>query len=423
MRLIRTAELALMDLGAHAFRSFLTALGVIFGVGAVVAMMAISEGQGRDALKAIEDLGIDNLEIRSVQPTRATQQQNNSRSTAVEFGVTVADIAHFTTVFENVGTVVPIRNARKTLRVAGDDTDVQVLATTPEFLRLSRSRLSDSRGRFLTDTDGDAASPVCVVGTQAARTLFGFEDPIGRRLTIGNGLFLVVGLLDNPAQAKMAGGLQLNNCVYIHLRAADSMFGKTARRQTAGGSENVRVEADYLYLNVKDVDRLMNTAARLRQYLSTTHPKADYAIVVPYELLKQKEAQVRRDKVLLASIASISLLVGGIGIRTIMMANIFERTKEIGTRRALGAKKRDLLLLFLAEAVALTTVGGVIGLGVGYGLTRLVVVTEFSPFEPVVTVFSIVLAMGVSVGLGILFGTYPAWKAANLDPIAALRSD
>ena len=152
MRFTRTVELALIDLGSHAFRSFLTALGVIFGVGAVVAMMAISEGAGRDELRAIEELGIDIVEIRSEKPAEAPTSRVNS--SPVEYGITLQDITHLREVFDNIFSVVPVRNARKDVFANGARTDVQVLATTPEFLALSNSEMWDSRGRFLTDIDG-----------------------------------------------------------------------------------------------------------------------------------------------------------------------------------------------------------------------------------------------------------------------------
>ena len=420
MRYSRTLVLAFSDLGSHAFRSFLTALGVIFGVGAVVAMMAISEGASRAALEAIRAMGIDNIEIQSVKPTQISVRQENS-NVAVRYGVTDDDIRHIKDVFENVRLVVPVRDARKDIYQNGRRMDVRVFATTADFLDLTRSMMT--AGRFLLDRDGVEANPVCVLGAAAARKLFRWEDPIGQKITIGPSPFKVVGVFNNPYEAKLAGGAQLNNYVLIDIRAADALFGKGAKRTVSGTTENVQVEADFLYIRVKDIDRLPNTAQRVSAFMDDAHPNRDIHVVVPLELFRQANEQQNRDRVQFVSIAAISLLVGGIGIMNIMMANIYERTKEIGTRRALGAKRSDILLQFLTEAVMLTAIGGLLGVFVGWGITKIMVMTEYSQFEPIITTVSIVLAAGVSVGLGILFGTYPAWKAANLDPITALRSD
>lgn len=417
MRIYATFKISLSDLVGHAFRSFLTALGVIFGVGAVVAMMAISEGAGKDEIASIEALGIDNIEVRSIKPAAAA----GSSGSSMEYGITLRDINHIAKVFDNIKVVVPVRDTRKNVYVLGNRTDIQVAATTPDFLPLSRCELVGSRSRFLTSTDGENARPTCVLGADAARKLFSFADPMGQTISIGNASFKVVGLMINRYEAKMLGGRQVNNMVFIHIRTADSIFGKISLKQTGTSSEMSKVEADFLYVKVRDQSQIDNTAGRLRTYLAEVHSAKDYDVIVPYELLRQKEEALARSAVVLASIAAISLLVGGIGIMNIMMANIYERTKEIGTRRALGAKKRDIMVQFLSEAVLLTTIGGLVGLLLGWGLCG--IVTNYVEWEPEITLFSIVTSMGVSVMIGIIFGTYPAWKAANLDPITALRSE
>lgn len=421
MRMTRTIQISLNDLAGHAFRSILTALGVVFGVGAVVAMMAISEGARRESIRSIEALGIDNIVLRSIKPESEQNVQDSSAWSAAEYGVSENDIRHISTVFENIKSIVPVRDMRKTVYYGTGATDIHVFATTPGFLKLSNSRMVDRRSRFLTELDGKNTIPVCVIGKDAAWQLFRFEDPIGRDIRIGGGMFRVVGVLQNPYSVRMLGGYDLNNQIFLHIKAADAILGKTLRKRAAGSFETLKVEADFLYIKVRDIEQIENTAARLGAYLRKTHDTQDYEITLPYDLLKQREAQQRIYAIVLGSIAAISLLVGGIGIMNIMMANVYERTKEIGTRRALGAKKKDILLQFLTESVLLTTIGGLIGVGVGYGLAQ--TVTEFANMETAVTLLSVWVSVGVSALVGVAFGTYPAWKAANLDPITALRTE
>ncbi len=421
MNLIRTVELSIWDLASHAFRSFLTGLGVVFGVGAVVAMMAVSEGASREALRQIEARGIDNIVIRSVRPSTDQSTENASTWNAASYGVTLDDMRHIRHDFDNVRSIVPVRRLRMSVYNKGKRSDIQVFATIPEFLQLSNSRVADPRGRFITDSDGENAVKACAIGIRAARTLFGFNDPLGQNVNIDGKYYHIVGLFENPFGSQMMGGYDLDNVIITHIEAANTLHGKMSTERKAGSFERVIVEADFLYIRVGDQEQIENTAGRLRTYLEKTHPQNDYEVQVPYELLKQREASQRISTIVMASIAAISLLVGGIGIMNIMMANIYERTKEIGTRRAVGAKKRDILTQFLVEAVVLTSLGGVLGVGLGVGLAEIVAI--YAKMETVVTPISVIVSFGVSVCVGVIFGTYPAWKAANLDPITALRTE
>lgn len=422
MRLRRTAQIAFRDLVNHAFRSALTALGMVFGVGAVVAMMAISEGARIESLRRIAALGIENIELRSVKPRSGANAANDRIWTAAEYGITARDLDHLRTSFDNIRDIVPVRDLRENVYIAGVRSDIRVFATTPEFLALSKSRLCDARGRFLCALDeANPPQAVCVVGRLAARKLFSFRDPFVRTVSLKGVPFRVVGLLENPASIKILDGADLENSIFIPLRAATVFFGKTTSRQTSGSFETAKVEADFAYIRVRAIQQIENTAARLRTWLKETHPTVDYDISVPYDLLKQNEAIQRTYTIVLASIAAISLLVGGIGIMNIMMANVYERTKEIGTRRALGARKRDILWQFLLESLLLTIMGGLAGVGAGAAMARMV--EHYAEMETAISLFSIFLSVGVSVGVGLIFGTYPAWKAAHFDPVIALRTE
>jgi len=230
----------------------------------------------------------------------------------------------------------------------------------------------------------------------------------------------VVGILDNPRGARLAGQYDLGNLVYIPFATGNAVFGAML---PAEGSphERVGVDYDFLYIKVISVDSLPDTVKRLRNYLGTTRDTRDFEVQVPYELLLQEEATQRVFRIVMGSIAAISLLVGGIGIMNIMLANILERTREIGTRRALGARKRDILFQFLLESTILTGLGGGIGLALGAAIARLV--EHFARMNTAVTLPSVGVSLAVSVFTGVIFGTYPAWKAATLDPIEALRHE
>lgn len=405
MSLMYNLEATWLSLKHHAFRSLLAMLGVVLGVAAVVGMLAVSEGAKRESIERIEQQGVDNIILHSEKP----QLNASGGETIFFYGISQEDITHFRSIFENVKSVVPIVELRNTIYVNGLPSDLVLVGTTPEFLSISRSRNADSRGRWLTDSDHELSEMVCSVGVDAARQLFGLEDPIGKSVTVYGVTFRVVGLLENPLRSKLAGKRDINKMIFTDYDTLLSIFNR----------DFMAVEANYVYVQVDDLAYLKNTADRLRTYLRETHELQDYTIGVPYELLLTERATQRVFTVVMGSIAAISLLVGGIGIMNIMLANIYERTKEIGTLRALGAPRRTILTQFLFEAVALTALGGLLGVGVGFLIAILIKHTADMP--TIVTASSVIVALSVSILTGIIFGTHPAWKAASLSPIEALR--
>lgn len=405
MSIFYNLESTWLSLKHHAFRSLLAMLGVVLGVAAVVGMLAVSEGARVESIERIQRQGVDNIILHSKEP----QANETGGETVYFYGITAEDIAHFNTVFDNVKKVVPVVELRRTIYANGKATDIVFVGTTPEFLRISRSENADPRGRWLSDSDRIISEQVCSVGVDAARQLFGLEDPLGKTVSVYGATFKVVGLLNNPLQSKLAGKYDINNLVYVDYDTLVSIFNRDA----------LKVEADYVYVQVNDLDYLENTANRVRTYLNETHDLPDYTISVPYELLLSEKATQRIFSVVMGSIAAISLLVGGIGIMNIMLANIYERTKEIGTLRALGAPRRTILIQFLFEAVTLTGLGGVLGVVIGFLIALLIKHTAGMP--TIVTPGSVIVALTVSVLTGIVFGTHPAWKAASLSPIEALR--
>ena len=420
---LRMLQVTFLNLSCHAFRAFLAALGVVLGVGAVVAMMAISEGARRESVDRIRAMGIDNIVVRSVEPASGESAPGEMQSSTIDYGLKVADLTHLRRTFENVADLVPVRDLQQKIYDShGRLTDVRMVGTTPEFLAVTFSSLADARGRWLADVDGERKNPVWVVGAAAARKLFGIEDPLAQSVSAGGFTFSVVGLLANARGGKLAGVYDLENIIYVPLPSANALYGKSIiKRNSRTSMEHYMIDYDYLYVKVIDVSQLNNTVARLRSFLNTSHEVTDYEIQVPYELMLAEEATQRVFKIVMGSIAAISLLVGGIGIMNIMLANIYERTREIGTRRALGAKKHDILLQFLLESTVLTGLGGGVGLAMGMAIARSV--QHFAGMRTDVTVLSVAISLGVSIFTGMLFGTYPAWKAANMDPIEALRHE
>ncbi|MBN2783954.1 MAG: ABC transporter permease, partial [Pontiellaceae bacterium] len=347
MSLIYNIESTWLSLKHHAFRSLLAMLGVVLGVAAVVGMLAVSEGARVESIERIQQQGVDNIILHSEEP----QANQTGGETIYFYGITTEDIEHFNNVFDNVKKVVPVVELHQTIYANGAPTDVVLMGVDPEFLRISRSENYDPRGRWISEADGATASLVCSIGVDAARQLFGLEDPLGKSVVVSGNSFKVTGLLNNPLRSKLAGKYDINNLVYVDYETLLSIYNRDA----------LTVVADYVYVQVDDLDFLKNTADRIRTYLNETHELPDYTISVPYELLLAEQATQRVFAVVMGSIAAISLIVGGIGIMNIMLANIYERTKEIGTLRALGAQRRTILTQFLFEAVTLTGVGGVLG--------------------------------------------------------------
>jgi len=424
MRPLEMAVTVYASLTRHLIRSLLATLGIVLGIAAVVAMLAIGEGGRREALRQIESQGVDNIILRSVKPVEGNSQQT-TRSFTQRYGITQRDFDHIRNIFENVRLLVPVMDTRRDIFVGQQTTDIEAIATVPEFLEVTRCRLVDRRSRFLRATDGQVMDPVCVVGVKAARRLFGHQDPFGQSVVIGNVSFRVVGLMESPGSGRLAGQYEFNNVICVPIEIIRALWGGIRVQMRRGTAE--QVDYDFLYLSVKETGAIPGTAGRLRTYLRSVHAQADYEVQVPYELLQSARKTQRIFTIVMTSIAAISLLVGGIGIMNIMLANIFERTREIGVRRALGARKRDILWQFLSESVLLTSIGG--ALGVGLGIATAAVAETVSRMggdaglKAVVTSESLLVALAVSVITGITFGTHPAWKAAQLDPLTALRHE
>ncbi|MDX1563757.1 MAG: ABC transporter permease [Phycisphaeraceae bacterium] len=421
-RLLRNIHLGIKSLMLHKLRSFLTILGVVFGVGSVVSMLSVGEGASRDALSYIKRLGASTLLIESVKPIEEMDASSAaSQRWHSAFGLRYADEPRLSALPHVVRTVPAKLLNNREARVGERTANVRIVGTTPEWFELIRRPLI--AGRVLDGKDMREGDGVCVLSEQAARDLLPGTAAIGQDITIGSKYhFRVVGVIQ--ADKGSAGGVQTPDQpydMYIPLNVVRQRYHDTDRQKNAGTYSREEVELHRIIVEVDDVRYVKPTAVAAREMLGRFHSRLDYEIKVPLALIRQAQATQRVFGIVLASIASISLLVGGIGIMNIMLASVTERTREIGVRRAIGAKRRQIIGQFLIETVVLSLVGGVIGVALGVMVPSFI--TAFTQMSTVVTVWSVLLSLGISVLVGVIFGLYPAYRAAAVDPIVALRHE
>ena len=415
----RSVLLGIENLLLHKLRSFLTMLGVVFGVGSVVAMLSVGEGASKQALEQIRKLGSNNIIItaaKSVEDVSASTQ----RVLMSIYGLTYEDQIRFSETLNTVKKTVPAKLIRKIAFLGERRLELRVVGTTPAWFELVQREIL--AGRVLFSYDMEHLSPVAVLTEYGARRLLATRNTIGQTLRIGGDAFRVVGIV--KSEGGEAGNIQLPDQqvdAYIPINVAQTYFGDISVRRTSGSTEMEMVELHQIIVQVDRSENVEATARVIEDALDRFHKKKDYIVSVPLALLKQAETTKRTFNIVLGSIACISLLVGGIGIMNIMLASVTERTREIGIRRAIGAKRKQIIVQFLIETVVLSTIGGIVGIGLGV-LTPLLI-TYFSGMRTVITPLSIMLPLFISVGIGIIFGLYPAARAADVDPIVALRHE
>jgi putative ABC transport system permease protein len=424
----RSLVLAVRSLWLHKLRSMLSVLGIIIGTGAVISLMGFGEGSMQDALDDIKRMGATNIIVRSVKPP--DDSSSTRRTRVAMYGLTQSDYDRIAMMTES-GTIVrmvPMRIFPQEIRRLERMHNGRTVGTTPEYADVNQLELA--RGRFLVPEDGLRMMNVCVIGSAVAHSLFPFGDPLGETVRLGPNFYRVVGVIRERVPTGGTGGSQsaedYNHDVYIPLETCNARFGEQIMVRASGAFMREQVALSQVTLTVASIDKVRSTGDVIRQILSD-HTKNDWAVTVPLDRLEEAERAKQRYKWLLMAIASISLGVGGIGIMNIMLATVTERTREIGIRRALGAKRRDITLQFLVEAVVQTSVGGMLGVVVGLSVVFAVPAVAAWLFESKlpakVDVESIFLSLAVAVTVGVLFGWYPARRASLLDPIEALRHE
>jgi putative ABC transport system permease protein len=427
LRSIRTIRLGIKSLLLHKLRAVLTMLGIIFGVCSVIAMLAIGEGASFEAQEEIKKMGSNNVLINAEKPSEDKQVNTTAsgRNSTIEYGLTYKDASRLQTTIPGVTRVLPMRIIRENVRFFRNEVPAQIIGTLPLYAEIER--LDVIRGHFPTETDEIYQNNVCAITVNLARRLFPYQDPLEQEVKIGGYYYQVVGLVQETStvekrpQSGDATGQPLDSNVYIPLSAARSRFGETLIRRSAGSMESERVQLHRITVQFADAGNVLTAVPQIETLLNHFHPKKDYNMVVPLQLLRQAEETKRLFNIVLGSIAAISLLVGGIGIMNIMLATVTERTREIGVHRALGAKQKDITTQFLVEAIVLSIGGGLVGVVLGV-LTPLVV-SHLAAMRTIVTPISVLLAFSISGAVGIIFGLYPASRAAALDPIEALRHE
>jgi putative ABC transport system permease protein len=405
-------RLGFENLLLHRLRSLLTMLGMIFGVAAVVSMLSIGAGARQKVMALIEQMGVRNL---IVEAKETTEWQAHVKIRKISPGLTLQDYRVIQDDVSGIAASTPRKRFTPTKVIPKPQQDVPVVyGVTPSYARIGG--ISATEGNFFDDDEENRAAPVCVLGAGAKSSLFGSADPIRQYVKVEEQWFQVIGVAGPQLspQTEVAGvpAQDVNNIIYVPLNAALLRLEDTY--------SDVRDEIDGIYLNLEADADIPAAAKVVRAALNNSHHSAgDFSVIVPAELLAEQRRTERLFNAVMVAIAAISLLVGGIGIMNIMLASILERTHEIGVRRAVGARQSDIVRQFVIEATMISFVGGTLGIGFGFFMSRLI--AWLAGWSTIVTVSSIVLAFAVSITVGLVFGIYPAVKAARLNPVEAIR--
>ena len=414
----RTMTLGMKSIWLHKLRSFLTALGVVFGVASVVAMLAIGEGASHEAQEQIRKLGSQNIILRSAKPSDSAGSSNETRSMVIDYGLTTKDITQIQRTVPDISLVVPSRFISDVVWNFDRKTDARIVGALPIYPQMRNRRLTE--GRFFTDLEQRDRVAVCVLNQSLATKLYPLNTPTGKAVRVRGNYYRVVGVIEDDSQAAATAN-DTPEQMFIPFSTLMDQYGETFFRFRSGSFEAEKVEFHEAIVRVGKLENVVKSAAAIRRILEVNHKKNGWTMIVPIELLRQAERTKQIFSIVLGSIAGISLLVGGIGIMNIMLASVTERTREIGIRRALGAKQTDIVVQFLIETILLSGAGGVLGVLLGLAIPMLI--SHFAGVTTVIKFWAPTLAFSISVITGIAFGIYPARRAARMNPVEALRHE
>ena len=403
-------RLAVRGLTDHKIRSFLTMLGIIFGVASVIAMLSIGEGAKREAIAKYQDLGVNNIIVREKKLSNTELEEVRAKFSQ---GLSIRDADAIMEIVPGIRKMASQAEISTEVKYSDKSSKSTVIGVTADYLSMMNYTLK--QGELINNRHYDEKIKVCILGAGVASILFGYDDPIGKMVKVEDQWLEVIGVLESKTLfTETVGELaarDLNTDVYIPLSSFLNRFNKERLLDS---------QIQQITVQLENSNNLMVASKLIDEILKRHHfNNKDYSIVIPFELLKQEEKERQIYNFLLGAIAAISLIVGGIGIMNIMLATVMERTREIGIRRAIGARKSDIMNQFVSEAVAISIAGGIIGVILGISLS--LTVTLFTDITTYIRSYSVLIAFAFSVIVGISFGYLPAKNAANLKPVDSIR--
>lgn len=404
MNFLESVQMAGKTLLANKLRSALTMLGIIIGNGSVIAMIGIGEGGQKFVANQLNSLGPNVIFVIPGNEETQRVSRDVTRTLVLE------DAQAISTQVPTIAVTTAELNSRQVVTYKNRNTDVNIIGTTPTFLKVRDFEVAT--GRFFTDIDMKRSNQVVVLGAKLKEKLFGNTNPISQQIRIKNASFQVIGVLTDKGSNL---GVDYDESALVPiLTSANRLVGKTSP---------YGLEVTYIVASAKDADSVDAAEFQITNLLRQRHKlvgENDFTIRTQKDALQTVSQISSALTTMLTAIAAISLFVGGIGIMNIMLVSVTERTQEIGLRKAIGATQHDILLQFIIEAVIVSVIGGLVGTTVGVG--SIILVSLFTPLEASISAVSIIMAVGISGGIGLFFGVVPARRAAQLDPIVALRS-
>ena len=441
--------IALESILANKLKSILTALGIIFGVAAVISMLAIGNGAQQEILEQIKMVGVNNIVINPIVEDEGSAEENgdnNQQQSKFSRGLSLLDAESIYKIIPSVKMISPEIALNSFVLQKGKRSSAKLLGVSNDYFELYNLELAS--GNLFNDYQEDHGIQVCVIGANIKSKFFSDENPVNKYIKFGHIWLKIIGVLERGNFSLTAyentGVNVYNDNIYIPVRTmllryqnralvnSKTLSGSSTTIFAGFGHMSIRSsnpeentlsnynQLDRIIVQVEETEQLMSTTEVLSRMILRRHSEVkDYEIVVPELLLKQQQRTKDIFNIVLGAIASISLVVGGIGIMNIMFASVMERIKEIGTRMAIGAKKTDIVVQFLSEAIMISVSGGFIGVVLGIIIAKLI--NQFADILTIVSPFSVIIAFGVSAAVGVIFGYSPAKRASEKDPIESLR--